>query len=149
MNPNRISRRNFLQKTALTTGMASLVPLGIANSAFTENPVKDKSNREVWIAGLSQMDLTAETPELMADKVYEILQDVVPYHPDFVVLPESFPYVPNKLTIAEKVRISDKVQEKLAEFSKQNNCYTLCPAYTSNSGKNFKRPATVTLGYIP
>jgi beta-ureidopropionase len=137
MKTNPISRRNFLQKTALTTGMASLAPLGIANNSFLRESVAGKSSREVWIAGISQMDLTAETPQLMAEKVYEILNKVVTYQPDFVVLPESFPYVPNKLTITEKVAISDKVQERLAEFSKQHNCYTLCPAYTSNNGKNF------------
>ena len=53
------------------------------------------------------MDLTAETPELMAEKVYNILKEVVKYKPDFVVLPESFPYVPNKLTINQKVAVSD------------------------------------------
>ena len=133
-----ISRRNFLQKTAITAGMASVVPLGMAtNSSCAGIPTGKRSNREVWIAGISQMDLIAETPELMAEKVYGILNEVVTYHPDFVVLPESFPYVPNKLSIGEKVAISDKVQEKLADFSKQNNCYTLCPAYTSDDGKNY------------
>lgn len=137
MKPKQISRRNFLQKTALTTGMASMVPLSFGNNSFAGVSVEGKSNREVWIAGISQMDLTAVTPELMEEKVYEILKEVVTYKPDFVILPESFPYVPNKLTIAEKVAISDKVQAKLSAFSKQNSCYTLCPAYTSDKGKNY------------
>lgn len=136
MKTNRISRRNFIQKTALTTGAASLLPLGIAGSAYAEKTV-EKSSREIWIAGISQMDLTAETPEKMADKVYEILKEVATFNPDFVLLPESFPYVPNKLTIAEKVAISDKVQERLSAFSQQNNCYTLCPACTNSNGKNY------------
>ncbi len=137
MKTNQISRRNFIQKTALTTGAASLLPLGIASDSFAAEAVGDKSSREIWIAGISQMDLTAETPELMAQKVYEILNEVVTFKPDFVVLPESFPYVPNKLKINEKVAISDKVQEKLAAFSQQNNCYTLCPACTNSNGKNY------------
>jgi beta-ureidopropionase len=138
MKTNRISRRNFIQKTALTTGAASLLPLGMASDSFTAEAVGDKSSREIWIAGISQMDLTAETPELMAQKVYEILNEVVTFKPDFVVLPESFPYVPNKLKINEKVAISDKVQEYLSSFSKKNNCYTLCPACTTASnGKNY------------
>jgi beta-ureidopropionase len=136
MKTNRISRRNFIQRTALTTGAASIIPLGLAGSSYAEKEV-EKSSREIWIAGISQMDLTAETPEKMADKVYEILKEVVTFNPDFVVLPESFPYVPNKLTIAEKVAISDKVQERLAAFSQQNNCYTLCPACTNSNGKNY------------
>ena len=137
MNKEQISRRNFINRTAFTAGLASVVPLGLATNSCAGVSVTDKSHRNVWIAGLSQMDLSAETPELMAEKVYEILKEVVTYHPDFVVLPESFPWVPNKMTIDQKVAVSDKVQEELAEFSKQNNCYTLCPAYTSDKGKNY------------
>ena len=137
MKTNRISRRNFIQKSAYTAGLASIVPLGITNNFSAGRSPDNKSNREVWIAGISQMGLSAETPELMAEKVYDILKEVITYHPDFVVLPESFPYAPNTLTITEKVAISNKVQEKLAEFSKLNNCYTLCPAYTSANGKNY------------
>jgi len=136
MKTNRISRRNFINKTALTAGAASLLPLGIAGNAQGASD-GEKSSREIWIAGISQMDLTAETPQLMAEKVYAILNEVLTFKPDFVVLPESFRYVPNKLTISEKVAISDKVQEYLANFSKQNNCYTLCPAATSADGKNY------------
>jgi beta-ureidopropionase len=137
MKTNQISRRNFIQKTALTTGAASLIPLGLAGTSLVPEPVENKSSREIWIAGISQMDLTAGTPEQMAEKVYEILKDVVAFKPDFVVLPESFPYVPNKLKINEKVAVSDKVQEYLSAFSKQNNCYTLCPACTTSNGKNY------------
>jgi beta-ureidopropionase len=137
MKTKRISRRNFIHKTALTTGAASLAPLAMAGKSFASEPAADRSSREIWIAGISQMDLTAETPELMAEKVYKILDEVVIYKPDFVVLPESFPYVPNTLKINEKVAISGKVQEYLAAFSRRNNCYTLCPAYTSLNGKNY------------
>jgi beta-ureidopropionase len=137
MKTNRISRRNFIHKTAVTTGIASLVPLGIASNSCTGPSAGTRSDREVWIAGISQMGLTAETPELLAEQVYDILKEVAIYKPDFVVLPESFPWVQNTLKIGEKVAISDKVQEKLSDFAKQNNCYTLCPAYTSGNGKNF------------
>jgi beta-ureidopropionase len=137
MKTNRISRRNFIYKTTLTAGAASLLPLGLEGNSRAAESVGEKSSREIWIAGISQMDLTAETPELMAEKVYNILKEVVKYKPDFVVLPESFPYVPNKLTINQKVAISDKVQEYLANFSRENNCYTLCPAATSSNGKNY------------
>jgi beta-ureidopropionase len=138
MKTNRISRRDFIQKTALTTGLASLGPLTGASSPFRVGSAVDKSNREVWIAGFGQMDLVAETPAMMAEKAYKILQELIVYHPDFVVLPESFPYVMNyKLTVEEKVEISKGVQDRLSEFSKQNNCYSLCPAVTSDNGKNY------------
>jgi predicted amidohydrolase len=63
--------------------------------------------------------------------------EVAVYKPDFVVLPESFPYVPVKLKIEEKVAISDDIQQKLSAFAKENNCYMLCPAYTTDNGKNY------------
>jgi beta-ureidopropionase len=137
MQTNHISRRNFLQKTALTTGMASIVPLGIAGDLSAAEPIENKSPREVWIAGVSQMGMRAQTPELMTKKIFETLKEVVAYQPDFICLPEAFPftYVEKKLTLAEKVEISEKVLEQFAEFSKQNNCYTICPVYTSTAGK--------------
>jgi beta-ureidopropionase len=137
MKTKNISRRNFIQKTALTTGAVSILPMGMVGNSFPSESTGERSSREIWIAGISQMDLTAESPEMMAEKIYGILKEVMTYKPDFVVLPESFPYVPNKLTIGEKVAISDKVQERLAAFSQQNNCYTLCPACTNSNGKNY------------
>lgn len=137
MKTNRISRRNFLQKTALTTGMVSIVPFGISGEMPSVEAVENKSPREIWIAGVSQMGLQAKTPELMVEKILEILREAVTYKPDIVCLPEVFPfeYIETKLALPQKVEISNKVLEQFAEFSKQNNCYTVCPVYTSASGK--------------
>jgi beta-ureidopropionase len=137
MKANRISRRNFLQKTALTTGVISVVPFGIEGYMPSIEPVENKSPREVWIAGVSQMGLKAKTPELMVETVLRILKEALTYKPDIVCLPEVFPfeYIETKLTLAQKVEISDKVMGQFAEFSKQNNCYTICPVYTSAGGK--------------
>jgi beta-ureidopropionase len=137
MKNGSISRRNFIHQTAVAAGAGTVLPLGLAANSCAGVQSERRSPREVWIAGISQMGLTAETPDQMAEKVYQILREVVVYKPDFVVLPESFPYVPNKLSINEKVAISANVLMKLSEFSRQNNCYTLCPAYTSDKGKNY------------
>jgi beta-ureidopropionase len=139
MKTNRISRRNFLQKTALSAGMVSIVPYGISGDISPVEPIANKSPREVWIAGISQMGLRAKTPELMVEKILEILREAVIYKPDIVCLPEVFPFenIETKLTLPQKLEISDKVLEQFAEFSKQNNCYTVCPVYTSASGKTY------------
>src|SRR5687767_13638155 len=111
MKTNLISRRNFCHKTALTTGMATLAPLGLSAelpsvidkaSGQTNNK---RSSHEVWIAGVSQMGLRAKTPELMVEKIFGVLEEIIPYKPDFVCLPEAFPfeYVEAKLSFAEKV----------------------------------------------
>jgi len=63
----------------------------------------------------------------------EILKEAEKYRPDFICLPEAFPfeYIEKRLTLAEKVETSEKILEQFAKFSKQNNCYTICPVYTS------------------
>ncbi len=137
MKTNRISRRNFIQKTAITTGLASVAPFGVAGdlSSFEKNG--KKSSHEVWIAGVSQMGLREKTPELMVERVLEILKQVVIYKPDFICLPEVFPFenIDARLTFQQKVEVSKKVLLQFADFSKMNNCYTICPVFTSSGGR--------------
>jgi beta-ureidopropionase len=136
MKKNLVSRRNFIRKTALATSVVSIAPLGLMSNKTMGKFSNGNSTREIWIAGVSQMGLNAETPELASKKILETLADVLVYQPDFVCLPEAFPflYIAQKYTSAEKVEISEKVLEQFSEFSKQNNCYTICPVYTPGGG---------------
>ena len=137
MKNNQISRRDFMQKTALTAGMASVASFASA-SGLTGSAQTDKTSyREVWIAGVSQAGIRTKTPGLMVEKILGILSKVVICKPDFVCLPETFPfeYVDSKYTLNERVEISEKVLARFAEFSEQNNCYTICPVYTSDGNK--------------
>jgi beta-ureidopropionase len=137
MKNNLISRRNFIQKTALTTGMASVAPFALSDDLPLSAQTEKKSLHEVWIAGVSQMGLRAKTPELMIERIFGILEEAVTYKPDFICLPEAFPfeYVETRLTFPEKVEISNKVLMQFSEFSKQNYCYTICPVFTSSEGR--------------
>jgi beta-ureidopropionase len=139
MKTNSITRRNFIQKTAVSSGLATLVPIGMTGQVFSAKSWDEKFPREVWIAGVSQMGLRAATPDLMVDQVLEVLKQVIPYKPDFVCLPEVFPFagVEKQTTPGEKVEISGRVLIRFAEFAKQNNCYTICPVYTRQDGKLF------------
>jgi beta-ureidopropionase len=127
---SNITRRSFIRSTAVTSGLAGIVLPGMAQK---ESGSADEQimPREIWIAGVSQMNLHAETPEQMVDQVMEILRGIIPYKPDFVCLPEAFAfaYVEKKSTLEEKVAISKTVLKRFSEFSKQNNCYTVCPVY--------------------
>jgi len=137
MKRKNISRRNFIRKTALTTGIASVAPLGLANNLSFSEQTGRKSLHEVWIAGISQMGLRVKTPELMVERIFEILKNVVEYKPDFVCLPEAFPfeYVETRLTFPERVEVSNKVLLQFSEFAKLYNCYTICPVFTSSEGR--------------
>ncbi len=59
MRTTRITRRNFIQKTAVTSTLATIVPAGLTGRAFSVKPGEESSPREVWIAGVSQMGLHA------------------------------------------------------------------------------------------
>jgi predicted amidohydrolase len=139
MKTREISRRNFLRNSALTAGMASLVPFESSGSPLPASNDETTSQREVWIAGFSQMWLRAETADQMVEKMLTILKDVTPLRPDFVCLPEVFPFemIQKKYTIGEMVELSEKITEQFSNFSRSNNCYTVCPVYTSQNGLNY------------
>ena len=116
--------------------MASLAPIGLA-AKVPSAARNERSSHEVWIAGVSQMGLRAKTPDLMVEKIVGILQEIVPYKPDFVCLPEAFPfeYVATNLTFPERVEFSNNVLPAFSAYSKQNKCYTICPVFTSSQGR--------------
>jgi predicted amidohydrolase len=138
MKPN-ITRRSFIKNTAVTSGFAAIVPAAVSGQVLSSKPATQKAPNEIWIAGVSQMDLHAETPGQMVDQIFGILKDTMPYSPDFVCLPELFPFanVEQKLSLAEKVIESEKVLSRFSEYSYENKCYTICPVYIPANGKVF------------
>ena len=134
---SNITRRKFLQTTAVSSGIG-IVQIGLTGS-IANKPYNEGQNREVWIAGVSQMNLSASTPDNMVDQIFEILEGIKPYKPDFVCLPETFPFthVDKQTSPDEKVVISEGALVRFSEFSRQNNCYTICPVYTRRDGKIF------------
>ncbi len=137
MKNNNFSRRKFLRASAITTGLTTIGSLAFTNNSPVPEKRTDKLPREVWIAGISQMDLSAQTPQLMLDQIFSILKDVMIYKPDIICLPEVFPTknVEQKLGLSEKVEISGKVLQIFSVFARQNRCYVVCPVYTSEENK--------------
>ncbi len=137
MKKGKISRRNFIHKAGIASGLASVVPSAAANGLSSFMPDDKMSPREVWIAGVSQAGLRAKTPELMVKKIMGILSETPKFKPDFVCLPEAFPfeYIETKLTFPQRVEVSEKVLVQFSEFSRQNRCYTICPVFTSTGGR--------------
>ena len=85
-----ITRRNFIEKAAVTTGLAAwgANPLSGKPSGTVESP--GKLPREVWIATVSQHGLNVETPEEMVQIILAIIKKSITYHPDVICLPEVF-----------------------------------------------------------
>jgi len=139
MRKNDSSRRNFLKQSALVTGAAALGSYGFTNNSLLQKTLIKKLPREVWIAGISQMDMQTQTPQMMVDEIIRILDNAVVYQPDIICLPETFPVVninqnPN---LSEQLEISEKALQQFSGFAKQNNCYIICPVVTSSGGKAY------------
>jgi len=139
MKTTRISRRKFIGSTAIASGMASFAPFGIAYGPSLKEQTGNRSAGEVWIAGISQMWLRSETAERMVDEILNLLKDVESFQPDFVCLPEVFPFAmtQKKYRMNEMIEISEKVIDLFSGFSRRNKCYTVCPVYITNEGKNY------------
>ena len=140
MNSKPTSRRNFLRKSSALAGSLAVGTKGFhSNSDAQANDPSKRLPREVWTAGISQMEVTAETPEEMTRKLMRYMDKALIYQPDIFCLPEvfSFSNVNKKFKLKEKVEISLKVLDELAAFSKQNNCYVICPVYTAENGNIF------------
>jgi beta-ureidopropionase len=139
MEPQKISRRTLLGNTAITAGMAPFATSGSSARSTPGIQREEHSPRAVWIAAVSQMWLRAPSAQSMADQVMNILKEAIPFQPDFVCLPELFPFgnIEKTYPISEMLDISAKVLDRLSEFSRQNGCYTVCPVYTSAGGRAY------------
>ena len=137
MNNNRTSRRNFLKKSAITTGVAAIGSFGMANNSFATEASKNKLPREVWVAGISQMSLKFQTSKLMVDELIRIFKKVAIYQPDIICLPENFPFsnIEKNMEVSEKLEVSEKALQRFSSLAKQYHCYLICPLYTSEGNK--------------
>ena len=137
MESKPISRRNFIGKTTAMTGLSVCGTDSLFGNSYTSNDFRDKLPRELWIATVSQAGLSADTPEAMVTLICDILKNAIPYQPDIICLPEVFisSNIRQRLTLPEKVEVEAVLSEKIAAFSKANNCYSICPMHTAEAGK--------------
>lgn len=136
MKKNMISRRKFLSASAMAAGGVTIASGGLANALEAPSASTERANREVWVASVSQMDMTAETPALMVEKVFGVLKEALAYQPDIICLPELFgtSNIKRKYTFKEEVAFSPDIIKQFAAFAKANNCYVICPVYTEEAG---------------
>lgn len=135
MADKNISRRKFLGNVSLGTaavGLPVYLPQLDGTSAVAASP------RQVTLATVSIMDIAASSPADMVQKVLGIMDEIVPYKPDIICLPEIFAYAhvdgqPYQLNeVAEKV--PGAVVTPFLKFANTHNCYIICPTYTLHDG---------------
>lgn len=140
MKEKSASRREFLRKSSALAAGSLAVGAGFPGAVQAQTEKKlNRLPREVWIATVSQMDLSAETPEEMTSQMIQIMKKSVVYQPDIICLPEVFPFsnVTKKLKLPDKVAFSKNVIEQFLAFAKENSCYVICPVYTRENGHVF------------
>jgi predicted amidohydrolase len=76
----------------------------------------------------------------MLRKVLGRLEEIEPFQPDVVCLPEVFPFLNTSATPPLK-EIAEAplgpISSQLAQWAKQNGSYVICPTYTSQDGKMY------------
>jgi len=142
-----ISRRNFIEKAAVTAGLTAVGYDTLfgksSNLSPTPSPqerevlLQERLPREVWIATVSQEGMSAETTEKMAEAMLGVIGKSVAYRPDIVCLPEYFLYtsIQKRLTLPERVEISENLSHNFAAFARTNRCYLIYPVFTRENGK--------------
>lgn len=133
------TRRNFLKKSAITTGIAALSPIVLSTSLPDEVSTINKLPREVWIAGISQMDLQTNTSQLMVDEIIHIVKNVAIYQPDIICLPELFATtnVEERIRLSERKELTEMILQKFSGLAKQYSCYIICTVNTFEGDKAY------------
>lgn len=147
MNKNNYSRRDFIRKSVIAGG--GIVGADTLLGGNQINISRNNSNlpREVWITTISQEGLRADDSMEMVNKIINILDDSVKsYRSDVICLPEIFPFVnieKSASSLDEKVNISSEVVKRFSDYADQNNCYIICPVYTSEKGKIYNSAVVI------
>lgn len=140
---DHVSRRGFLGAT----------PAGVAlgrdafGSAFgtagqPARPAGTRLPREVWVASVGQMNLSAETPQAMCARMLGRMEETLPLAPDIVCTPEVFPFA--GLPAGARRPVSEVAEERegpvldqFSAFARKHRCYVICSTYTKEAGRYY------------
>ena len=139
-----ISRRKFMQRTSLSVGVPLLATAGGAQAEpgpMGRGGQTQRLPREVWIASISQEGMRAENVKDMTRQMLARMEEVLPFKPDIICLPEVFPFVnlsggrpPVEEAAEEPI---GKYSRPFAEFADKHNCHVVCSIYTVANGRYY------------
>lgn len=138
------SRRAFVRRTSVALGAPVLAAAGSVAAAPGPNGATPKGQRlprEVWIASISQNGLKADSVAEMTKLMLKRMEEVVPFAPDIICLPEVFPFV--NLS-GGRPPVTEAAEEPIgpysrpfAQFAEKHNCHVICPVYTVVDGRYY------------
>lgn len=142
-----LSRRRLL--SGCSAAAACSLDLSGAAAASPQTPIPNQKAevglrlpREVWVASIGQMGLSAANPEEMCGKMILRMEEVLPLAPDIICTPEVFPFVglsggkqPPLSQCAEER--TGPILERFSEFARNHRCYVICSTYTKEAGRYY------------
>lgn len=139
------SRRNFLKKTSL--GAAAFSVAGFPENENRRNAKPGGSGREVWIASLTQDNMTGSTYQEVMKAALKKMELAVPFAPDIICLPEVF-HVAGIPTGRPPLNVSSEdgtgnLIAPFQAFAKKHQCYVICPVYTVENGKYYNAAVVI------
>jgi len=142
---NELSRRKFLQTTALGAVAVRPMPLsGLNKGSAASSP---RLPRELWIASFCQHMMSNPGPDKMMEKALAEIDSIAYYEPDIICLPETFLYSNMKqdrpALSAEAERMETEVIPRFAEYAVKYKCYMICPVYTVREGYYFNSAVVI------
>ncbi|MFC1651248.1 carbon-nitrogen hydrolase family protein [Candidatus Latescibacterota bacterium] len=136
-----VTRRRFFKNVSFNTA-AGVVGTPIFASAYNEKEksfeIEKRLPREVWLGSVDTNVKFEKTIEERIKNIFKKLENMIPYHPDVICLPETFPHSwvieADKMTLEEKAEeVPGPVSKRMAEFAKKHRCYIICPIYTKEN----------------
>lgn len=141
---NALSRRAFVQRTSLSLGTPVLAAAGGAQAS--PGPMgrvarAPRLPREVWIASISQEGLRGNSVEGMTRMMLARMEEVTPFEPDIICLPEVFPFAnvsSGRPPLAESAEEPiGPFSQPFARFAEKHRCHVVCPIYTVAEGRYY------------
>ena len=145
METKSISRRSFIEKTAIAAGFTALGAGNAFGKPDESRVSQTQLPREVWIATVSQQGMSEDTPEKMVQSVFDVLEKSIVYRPDVICLPEIFmySYLSPTMDLQKEAARSAELLKDFMTFARTNHCYLICPLLTTENGKIYNAAVVI------
>lgn len=137
----KLNRRFFIKNSMMGAGAIG-IPASLSSSPLKDNsPGLSESDRNVWIASLTQDGITGSTVKEVIQAAIKQMEYAVPFSPDIYCLPEVFHVAGVK---GGRTSVKDAAEDGTGNiiapfqlFAKRHSCYIICDVYTQHQGKYY------------
>lgn len=131
-----------MHRAHITMIVGILATLGWSGPATAHSKTADetKCTDPVWVASISLGKFEPKTYHEQIDLLLKRMEEVAPYQPDIVCLPEIAPFIkarkkPPISEVAEKPL--GPICQRFAAFARTHRCYVIIPLYTKENGRYY------------